>query len=361
MSPQEALGPERVARLADVRTWLEAERALSDEAETTTVTLVPLAAADVPRWQRRATARDEKWVFYNAPDGRVFLVDEPSEAAHADPAGAVFYPELHSRAIGWWLIHAWRLTNLAEETLKNLEAWRIDVAAVAARAALEEVACLLYEARALTAAWAIAKDQPLEASALERAVSVRNSMMPVLNKAAYGTRMKFLSHLDIQAPNVMTYIQKLAKALHVSDVEDLYSWLSDAAHPALASRIALASEPVVHDSGTVMLNYLARRPVRLRSADGAVQDPHFTIAYKAADALILTAKVGQELLAHGLRVVDDIGLTTGAATLTRRTYWRALRPVKGSRRCPCGRGQASDCNHRWGAFAPVLDCQVMAT
>ncbi|MFI7289777.1 hypothetical protein ACIBRY_24475 [Streptomyces anulatus] len=53
-----------------------------------------------------------------------------------------------------------------------------------------------------------------------------------------------------------------------------------------------------------------------------------------------------------MALVDDFGLTTAAATLTRRTYWRAFHPTRGSRACPRGRGKWSACGHRWGAVRP---------
>src|SRR3954467_13742655 len=93
MSPQEALGAERMARFDELRTWLVAERALSDEAETTTVTLMSMSKAEAVRWRQAAATRREDWVFANQTDGRVWALDEPSDIAFDDPAGAVFYPE----------------------------------------------------------------------------------------------------------------------------------------------------------------------------------------------------------------------------------------------------------------------------
>jgi hypothetical protein len=55
-----------------------------------------------------------------------------------------------------------------------------------------------------------------------------------------------------------------------------------------------------------------------------------------------------DVLQQALNVVDDAGLTTAAATLTLRAYWRNFTPVRGKRPCPCGRGPSSACGHRWG-------------
>jgi hypothetical protein len=59
------------------------------------------------------------------------------------------------------------------------------------------------------------------------------------------------------------------------------------------------------------------------------------------------------LLEDGLAVVDDFGLTTAAATLTRLRYWRDFHPTRGSRACPCGRGKWSTCGHHWGSQIPT--------
>ena len=353
MSPQDALGQERMAAIETVRSWLVAEKLLTDDAQTTDVTLMTIPPSKVAEWRRSAARDSERWVYAQKDDGSFVAVDEPSDLAFTEVASAVVYPELHTRVVAWWLVHAWRLIDLVQAALRDVEEWRITVAAVSCRAALEEVGCLLYEARALTDAWAVAKATP-GATSLEGADAVRRTLRPVLNKVTLGSRMKAVTHPDLQAVNVMTYIQKLAKLLRNPAVEDWYEWLSDAAHPALGARIALASQPVVHESGAVMLRFYSRRPVPPRDLKGAVRGTDFTIAHKATDALIFSAQVGEWLLAHSLQVVDDIGLTTGAATLTSRRYWRDLTPVRGARRCPCGRGRASDCGHRWGAPAPTL-------
>jgi hypothetical protein len=78
------------------------------------------------------------------------------------------------------------------------------------------------------------------------------------------------------------------------------------------------------------------------------------LAHYAADATLAAGTVICELLDQALLLVDDFGLTTGAATLTNRTYWRNFTPVRGSRRCPCGRGSWAKCHHRWGDPAPEI-------
>ena len=360
MTPDEALGPDRTARLLQSDDWLALQHSLTDDAETTAVTLVPLRGEKAKAWQRREQLRGGEWQFVTATDGSLIAIDEPSTSTRLDPAGAVFYPELHSRLVAWWLVHAWRTVDLLEVTLRDLREWRITTAAVSARAALEQVGCLLYELRLLDEAWSGAKAAAADLQPFARAGHVRQAMAPVLTKATFGSRISFSSE-RLQATNVMTYIQKLAKAVKRPEVTDWYDWLSDAAHPAAGARLALASQPVVHDTGAVMLQFLARRPVPPRSEDGQVRGTDFTVAHRAADALQLCGALAERLLEHGLWLVDDFGLTTAVPTLTRRSYWRALQPVRRSRPCSCGRGKASDCGHRWGGGTPALDLAGVGT
>lgn len=357
MTPEEALGVERSDALRRVSEWVVAQRALIDAAETTAVTLVPLAREKARAWEQGAQLRGEDWQFVSTSDGGIIAIDEPSQFTRRDPAGAVFYPELHSRLVAWWLVHAWRVTDLLEVATRDLQEWRISTAAVSARALLEETGCLLFELRAIDAAWSKGKAAGHGMPEFERAATVRTALAPVLSKAVFGSRMDGASERR-QATSVLTYIQKLAKALGRPEVNSWYDWLSDAAHPAAAARIALASQPVVHGSGAVMLQFLARRPVSPRRADELVGGTDFTVAHRSADAVQLCGRLVPELLEHGLWLVDDFGLTTSAATLTRRRYWRDFEPVKGSRQCPCGRGKASDCGHRWGGDARELSLSI---
>ncbi|KQY41874.1 hypothetical protein [Cellulomonas sp. Root137] len=357
MTPEEALGAERFDALRHVRDWVVAQRALIDSAETTVVTLSPLTGGKARALQQGVQLRGGEWRYVTSTDGAMFAIDEPSPLARRDPAGAVFYPELHSRLVAWWLVHAWRVTDLLDATSRDLQEWRISTAAISARALLEETGCFLYELRALDAAWSKVKSATSGMLPFERAIDVRAELAPVLFKAVFGSRMAGVSERR-QATSVLTYIQKLAKAVDKPEVSSWYDWLSDAAHPAAGARIALSSQPVVHESGAVALQFLARRPVSPRRADELVGGTDFRIAHVSADAARLCGSLVSEVLEHGLWLVDDFGLTTSAATLTLRRYWRDLVPVKGSRQCPCGRGTAADCGHRWGGDVRALNLSL---
>jgi len=348
----EALGVERTKALADLTVRVADLQAMTADAGTTDVLLVPLEGRAARRWQELGLRRGEDWVFVASSDGTPILaVDEPSEEGmrhHA--AAAVVYPELHTRLVSWWLVHAWRSVDLLEDTLENLLRWRITSGAVTARALIEEAGSLTDEARKLADGWKVGK--AALADPLKRPQAVRDALAPILVQASFGSRVKG-SHEKVQATNVLTFVQKLAKATADARFTDWYDWLSDAAHPAFGARIAFASPPLVHDSGAVVVRSYARSPLSL--ANGRKRQPlEPTIAFAIADALIATGEVIAKVLEQSLVVVDDFGLTTAAATLTRRVYWRNFSPVRGSRACTCGRGRSSACRHRWGEPPPAI-------
>src|ERR1017187_402942 len=185
----EALTDARTVPLAAVAERMSVLQQLVADAETTEVLLIPLSGEAVDRWQRLAAQRDEVWAFVRGTDGgTVLATDEPSELGQRILADAVIYPEIHTRLVAWWLIHAWRVVDLFEDTLTSLVRWRITVAPVTARALLEEVGCLLYEARQIEQAWTKAK--ALKESPLGRPERVRNTLAPVLADASFGSRLE---------------------------------------------------------------------------------------------------------------------------------------------------------------------------
>lgn len=281
----------------------------------------------------------------------MIAIDEPSDLGLVEPEAAVAYPTLHTRLGAWWLFHAWRAVDLTHDSLSSLRKWRLNSSAVATRALIETTGCLLYEARAIANAWSTSK-QAGQADPLTRSNDVHSALGPLLARAAFGSRAR-LSEGRIQATNVMTYVQKLSKATTDGRFEEWYDWLSDAAHPAWGARIAMGSDPHVDESRAVMLRFYARSPLSL--TDGKSRTRYeYPIFERIADSLIACAAVMEPLLSQTLRLVDDFGLTTGAASYTRRPYWRAFTPVRGNRECPCGCGKWKDSGHRWGDPGPVL-------
>lgn len=356
MTPDDALTAPRVNQLEQLAHSLSDMRDFCFDAETTEMLLLPLRGDDIERWKALADADGGDWVMVYGTDANgeqmMWAVDEATPRARQTPIDAVAFPELHSRLVAWWLVHAWRLADLAEETLDSLRSWRITVAAVTARALIEEVGCLLYEGRALTHAWAGAKATELK-TANDRN-RVREALHPILVKAGFGSRM-LITPEHRKATNVLTYVQKLEKATENQNISKWYDLLTDAAHPAWGARIAMASQPARHVSGAVFLRFYRRTPVPVISDAEIGTD--FTVAHAVADALVDCSTLGLSLLWRTMAVVDDFGLTTSSATLTARPYWRKLTPTRGARPCPCGRGKWSECQHWWGGRPPLLDLQ----
>lgn len=98
----DALGPKRVADLDALSLSINDLDSLTYDAGTIEVVLVPLDKTKARRWERRALARHEDWVFTKSLSGEATpAIDEPSEVAIKDPAAAVTYPELHTRLVAW--------------------------------------------------------------------------------------------------------------------------------------------------------------------------------------------------------------------------------------------------------------------
>lgn len=291
--------------------------------------------------------------FFTTVDGtQTWAIDEPANIAHDTDTvvAAVVYPELHSRLVAWWLTHAWRSIDLLEDGEVALNHWRVSTAAVLARAALEQSACLVSEASKIATAWSTAKATTHHGS--KRVFDVRTQLRPHLQRATFGTRTADSSG-GLQATNVLTYIQGLARKTSCNDVLRWYDWLSDAAHPAFGARIGYASLPFVHDSKAVTRRHYARSPMLLMTPnESTLLDS--TIARYAAEALMLSNDATGAVLLQALAVVDDVGLTTGAAQLTTTRYWRALDKGRGTQPCPCGCGPSHQSRHRWGTGAPQV-------
>ncbi|MEV5262819.1 hypothetical protein AB0L02_32830 [Streptomyces anulatus] len=345
----EALGDRRTAALAELTRRVAGLRDMSEHAGTSDVLLAPLTGPARRKWERLARREAEDWVFVlTDDDSTVLAVDEASEAGLRDPAAAVVYPEVHSRLVSWWLVHAWRSADLLADTLDSLTRWRIASGAVTARAVIEEAGALVDEHRAIVEGWRIGK--AAAEGSVKRPALVREALAPVLLKAGFGSRMEN-SHADFQATNVLTLVKKLTRETGEDRFPKWYDLLSDAAHPAFGARIAYATPAFRHESKAVMVRSYARSPMSLTDGRSA-QSLEPTVALAVADSLIAAGTHIVDLLDDSLAVVDDFGLTTSAATLTRRTYWRAFHPTRGSRACPCGRGKWSACGHRWGAAGP---------
>lgn len=342
---------ERDATLASIEEWLQVLDAQTLDAGTVEIVPVPMDRDRAERWRHLAAMSSDDWAFVSRSDGSVIAVDEPSELGLDAPEAAVTYPTLHTRLGAWWLFHAWRSVDLTYDSLSSLRSWRLNSSAVATRALIETTGCLLHEARGMADAWSKCK-QAGQTDPLERSNDVHNALGPLLARAAFGSRAR-VAEGRMPATNVLTYVQKLSKATSDGRFEEWYDWLSDAGHPAWGARIAMGSDPHVHESQAVMLRFYARSPLTL--TDGKSRTRYeYPIFERIADSLIGCVAVLEPVLSQALQLVDDFGLTTAAAAYTRRSYWRDFTPVKGNRDCPCGCGKWNASGHRWGSLGPVV-------
>ena len=234
ISTGDALGAKRIVELAALSPLVEAlNRLIADAAfiDVDSNIIPPLKAVELQRAANQSA--DANWACIGFTDGTYLCVDEVrSTVARDKPVEAVLFPQLHMQLVSWWLLHAWRFTELVDGCLLNLNYWNLNTAAILSRALIEEVGCLLYETRTIHSNWSTAKSLPRD----DRPLQVRRILHPLLLQFKLGSRGLDLPGIK-PAINVLTYVQKLAKELGSASLEEDYSWLSDAAHPAIGSRI----------------------------------------------------------------------------------------------------------------------------
>lgn len=103
-----------------------------------------------------------------------------------------------------------------------------------------------------------------------------------------------------------------------------------------------------------MVDSFLSREILMVETGSKRESLHNDVADVCVDSLLTCGSIGLDLLDDALAVVDDFGLTTRAAHLTDRDYWRKLSPTTGNRRCSCGRGKWATCQHWWAASAPEI-------
>ncbi|GAA1948908.1 hypothetical protein GCM10009816_07180 [Microbacterium aquimaris] len=338
------LGAERSARLEQslprLRAWAERLEPVSlREWELPRTTLEKLQAT---------TSADEDWLIVKFTDGSILATDDFSDLGRMRPAAAVIYPELDSRLWAWWLTHAWSSLELALASQTAIRGWSLASASTLSRSLLESVAAFWYETRQLGASWGRAKNLP---GGEDRPVRVRQELNPRLLKAFRGTRLK-ASPEFLRAPNVLTWVERLAKDTGVPMVTEWYDKLSDAAHPSSYARTLYSSVTMMHDSCGKAETHFAYSPIATGSLE---EDPDSVDAAVnefprlIADAWILCTDVLLELLPLSFKLPADFTLTSRALDLVGSPY---LRNMWTDDPCPCSCGGAIA--HKWAAAFPPL-------
>lgn len=324
---------------------------LTREAYVEEVRVVPMDDAAARVWRSTAAANSESWVFA-AGGGKTSAVDRPSDLGTQNPIDAIVFSPLHSQLVGWWLFHVWRSVDLLKAGLDASESGTTSVAAVTSRALIEELGCLVTEVRQIRKAWEAAK--LMEVDPVRRVEQVRDALNPILTNVLLASRMRTKPADAPSATNVLTYVSKLDKLSKSSKFSDWYDWLSDASHPAYGARLVYVTNPLRHASGAAVLRLHSRTPLHLVNSGGDRIDFTYDIEGRARAALGTCGSHLIEYLYAGLKLVDDFGLTTCAAAMTERTYWRNLVPPQLREECPCGCGEWVESVHVWGAHVPAV-------
>jgi hypothetical protein len=107
------------------------------------------------------------------------------------------YVEIHSRLVSWWLINAWRSKQLADATWQLSNSMQLVPAAACARSLVETAAFFWLDLKRMRELWSLGKE----------------------NYAEHGPNFQHYLDLSlekgfkaVQRPNVLTQIDKLARA-----------------------------------------------------------------------------------------------------------------------------------------------------
>ncbi|ORA15586.1 hypothetical protein [Mycobacterium asiaticum] len=353
ISPEEALGAGRAEKLRNLDALIEPLRRLTDDAVHVEINTQPITKIQVSALMESIQGDPQQhWRCSDMASGKLSCVGNVSKNvsySDSDTVAAVVLPSLHTQLISWWLNHAWRFVEVATACSRSLIEWDLHVAAILARAIIEEVACLLYEAKAISEIWSNFKQRPARDPA-----GIRNALNPLLIDFLTGHRgMKELGTAD--AINVMTYVDKLEKESGLEGLRDhYYAWLSNIAHPAVGSRIAYIGPIRSYPFNAMSLRRITKKPKAVDKSDGETEGRGYPLASMAADTLVTVGEMGCLLLTQSLRLVDDFGLTTKAYRFTDQPYWRKLRHLSSQRECPCGCGKWKGNQHQWGKPTPPI-------
>jgi hypothetical protein len=290
---------------------------------TTFVYLRPYAttAADIRRRQL-ASIESKKTVWHQlqipiADDEIVWmatsLISSRSEGSH-DMTVALL--DLHPRMAAWALTSRWRAEELSDQTVECLSKWKVVSAASLARALLEGTLAFVGEGQAMGTKWEEMKMAGPPGP--DEVLGFRELLGDLVSQAQLASRhypppesRDYEVQEQFNRKNVLTLITKGAKVagLDPDFVNDVYSQLSDAAHPSYGSQSAYLTNSRI-DPGEAEIIW------ELRRGRDAVPDPDAPdvhrpdVAIAAARALRISVELFAAAWPRFLAVVDDFGLTT---------------------------------------------------
>jgi hypothetical protein len=257
--------------------------------------------------------------------------------------------DTHSRLIAWWLTTFWRSLDLAQSTWELTDAHRVISAAACSRALLETSAAFWCEAKELADIWREIKLRGIHTeSALQDWRELNNWVWQTTYGAKFNSRAPDLAKQWANLPrtNVLTYIDKLAKSFSNMDLQTQYQWLCNTVHPSCGGTFAMSTPLVSHVSETHAFAWFAPFPTYTESQAGQTSERRVQEAI--ATSAIVAVRVLAQTLDDSLRIIDDLGLTTGVPKMATFHYWRQLQVATKRQRCPCRSGLTFEkCNHRW--------------
>jgi hypothetical protein len=352
-----ALGGERVQRLLDYRAALSA--AVSDAPERTVwPILVPIRSREtgaagrreVVEFARRISAAEPhvRWnvVFGSLDDGRTqALISDLMPLSDSHPEQFALF-DLHPRMSAWRLTALWRAHELAESLLESLIARRPMSAAAAARALAEGIAAFVVESEAISACWAKFKEEGRPD--VESATTFRQEMNALLFQAQFGTRVGGLAktHDALRRTNILSLLRRFGRRLpNPDEFGEWYAWLCDAVHPSFGFQAGYTTQRGMHEAGIQMITEVRRDPFATEEAL-LIES---TIALAAVDIANAVFAEGVPQFERFRWIVDDFGLTTEVAFVSRFDYHGVHRRPRRNDLCVCGSGRKfKSCLHNWG-------------
>lgn len=295
------------------------------------------------------------WFYITAvrPDGgRIGYASDlfrPQPPHSRDDIGQFLLFDIHLGLGGWWLSHLWRVADFAEATEVCVANWLVLPAAACARALLEGVAAFVVEGEELLAEWSVFKQHGVPE--LAELMAFRERFDKKLSQAMFGSRLGERSGTrppPLKRTNVLTLLEKFSKRVG-RDVWEPYEWLCDAVHPSFGFGTAYVATRGVHETGATMAADLARRTDKAVTYALKIEP---TVAWAAADVLVLALRAFLAEVPRVRWLIDDLGLTTGVAfTALDLSLGRISRTTE-TANCPCGSGLSfRACTHTWGTHA----------
>jgi hypothetical protein len=266
------------------------------------------------------------------------------------------YVDIHSRLVGWWLTNAWRSEQLARATWALGDSGQIVPAAACARSLLETAAAFWVDSQKLSELWQSIKVETAEQGPkVDHWHSLTKQIFQMMWGSKFDDKVPDWTEFSKILPrtNVLGLIEKLQRATSDTLQQD-YQWLCNVVHPSVGSMLAFAAPMVMHDTKSHGFQFVAPFATTHVASDGKIS-AEVTIEQAVARSAALAVDVLFETLDASLRIVDDVGLTTGAPEIASFNYWRMVSQKSRNALCPCRSGRkAKNCRHGWADDSPKI-------